>query len=406
MLKKHVSGLIFVSIGMFFRLGAGLLVLIYIARVLGSEEFGKFALWLAVATIFVIPINFGFATAILREFGREEVDKSQLLASVFAAKVMLSLAVWSVALLLFWVMPDGFGAGVFVLIVAQTFESFTELYSLSFRAKGAYRKEATTASVVAALQLALILLAGVYFESAFEFAAVFALTRICGLVLTRLSSASVFGKIRCGSFKAGREIIKNSFPYGLEIFLNTVYTQVDSILIGAVLGLRSVGLYQAGMKMVLGFSRVGPVVAMYILPHLTQLFAARKESAPIIASVLGAFGLLGAILWFLLAQFSQAIELEIFGNSYDGLAELLSVFGALLFVRFIETAFGMVLVAKGLQGKKVIVVTIQLVFLLFVGVPWMIWQGLVGWLFAVILSTVFLLGMYAWLLYSNNSKLN
>lgn len=397
-MRRHLGGLVFVSVGTFFKLGSGLLVLIYIARVLGSEEFGKFSLWLAVATMAVIPVNFGFATAVLREFGQVDVDKRKVLSSVIAAKIQISFAVWTLVIVSSMFIPEGYRIGALVLVAAQTFESFAETYALSFRAVGAYKREALSASVVAAFQMLAILFAGLFLDEALGFAIVFAASRLLGVFLFRCYSKQAFGVIGCASFSEGRALIKSSFPYGVEFFLNTVYTQIDSLVIGMVLGVRAVGLYQAGMKIVLGFSRIGPIVAMYLLPYLSQSYVTKRNVRIHATGVVASFALFGAVLWVSIFMFSEFIEVRVFGESYEGLGELLSLFGALLFVRFVETGFGMVLVAKGLQGRKVLMVAVQIVILFATGVPLMLYQGLSGWIFSAIFSTVALLLMYIRLL--------
>lgn len=403
-MRRHLGGLVFVSVGTFFKLGSGLLVLIYIARDLGSEEFGKFSLWLAVATMAVIPVNFGFATAVLREFGRVDVDKHKVLSSVIAAKIQISFAVCVLVVVSSLFIPAGYRIGALVLVAAQIFESFSETYALSFRAMGAYRKEALSASVVAAIQMLAIFFAGIFLDEALGFAIVFAASRLLGVFLVRCYSRQAFGLIGCASFSEGRALIKSSFPYGVEFFLNTVYTQIDSLVIGMVLGVRAVGLYQAGMKIVLGFSRIGPIVAMYLLPYLTQSYVAKRNARSHATGVVASFAVFGAVMWLLIYIFSGFIETRVFGDSYDGLGDLLNVFGALLFVRFVETGFGMVLVAKGLQGRKVLMVAVQILILFAAGVPLMLLQGLSGWIFSSIFSTVALLLMYIRLLSSPRAE--
>jgi O-antigen/teichoic acid export membrane protein len=165
------------------------------------------------------------------------------------------------------------------------------------------------------------------------------------------------------------------------------------VLIQSQLGVRAVGLYQAGMKLVQGVSRLAPILALYLLPRLTRVVKAGGLQQAVLT--LGVFGGIGALSGGVLALAAEPLTHVLFGAGFAELSHLLPWFGLLLALRFLETGAGLVLVAADLQSRKVWLVALQLLVLLGGGVWALQRWGLMGWLWVAIGSTVMLLGLYA-----------
>jgi O-antigen/teichoic acid export membrane protein len=158
---------------------------------------------------------------------------------------------------------------------------------------------------------------------------------------------------------------------------------------------RAVGLYQAGMKLVQGVSRLAPILALYLLPRLTRRVQAGGMEQAVFT--MGVFGGIGLLSGGALAVAADPIANTLFGPRFAELGALLPWFGLLLALRFIETGAGLVLVAADLQRRKVWLVALQLLVLLGGGVWALSTWGLLGWLWVAIGSTVLLLMLYIWL---------
>jgi len=67
-----------------------LILLAYVARLLGATEYGKFSFALAFVSLFVVFSNFGLSDIITREFSREK-EKEKEFYSIISLKIFLSL---------------------------------------------------------------------------------------------------------------------------------------------------------------------------------------------------------------------------------------------------------------------------------------------------------------------------
>lgn len=397
------SSLLVIS-GFVLRLGAGMLVFVLMARRLGPEAFGTFSYWLAVATLATIPVNYGLGSALLRSFGIAPGSSTRSLGEALTTKLFISALVvlCSVAAMFFL---SSVSATVFgLLLAAQLVDSFAEVYNLMFRVHGDFSKETVTASLTSLLHIILMLAALFVWNNLVLVSAAFFVSRTVGCLITYWRGRRCTGPIALESISAVPKVLKGCLPYAVEIFLITAYQQLDSILIQAILGPAAVGLYQAGMKLVQGVYRLAPVFAQVLLPSLSKAHSENELTTRSALRSTYTFLAVGAAGAILMAAFSSFITSRLFGPQYQALAGLLPLFGLLLFFRFSETGLGLILVAQGLQARKVWLVGAQLLAILVAG-TWALKNfGLAGWQIANIVSLAILLILYLLLMIARAKK--
>jgi O-antigen/teichoic acid export membrane protein len=393
------QGFLLALTGHVLRLGSGMLVFVVLARTLGPSGFGEFSYWLAIATLLTIPVNYGFGTMVLHRFGSEPEQAQRTMNEVLTARLALGATVLVVGgCALPWLSPHA--AVLFAaLLVAQVGESFNELYTLGFRAKSQFREETITASLVSAWHIIVMLAVALWLHDVVAAAVAFAASRLSGMLLTRRRCHRYFGIVRTAPLATTPGTLRRSWAYALELGLFTTYSQLDSLIINAFLGPTVLGLYQAGMKLNQGASRIAPVLAQILLPELSRRAVADQGCgfARYAARALGVFAAIGAcgaaVLMVNPAWFANLL----FGQKYAGLAPLLPLFSCMLFMQFVETGAGLTLVARGLQGKKVWLVAAQLIVLLSAGAWALRAQGLPGWQLSNVASVAALVVGYGWL---------
>ena len=128
--------------GNVLRLGAGLLIIVLLARRLGPDGFGVFAYGLAVASLAVMILNFGLSTAVLRRFGAEPERSLDALAEALTGKLLLLGPLLLLAFAGAALLPSPAGPVFLALLLAQAAESFSEVYQLAFRAASRFKDEA------------------------------------------------------------------------------------------------------------------------------------------------------------------------------------------------------------------------------------------------------------------------
>lgn len=379
------------------RLAAGMLVMVGMARMFGRADFGHFVYWMAVATLTTVPVNFGFGTYVLRQIGVSRNYYHPVMAAALTAKLLFAALVLAGCTLACALLPPADALVFGLLVLAQLFDSFGEFFNLGFRRDGHYRAEAATAVATSLLHLAFMGVAIGLLGSVVWAAAAFAVSRAIGLVVVALRSMARAGAVRPAPLCSVPALLRATWAYGGELALSTSYSQVDTLLVNAVLGSAGVGLYQAGMKLVDGACRLAPVLAQFVLPALAK----RQDDPPAFRSVarrvmalMGGIGLAcAALLW----AGAGVITHKLYGPQYSALEALLPLFGAVLLLRFLETGLGLILVARGQQHRKVWLVALQLFLVIGAGYPALQQFGLAGWQLAVIAGLVLVLLLYGML---------
>jgi len=392
--QSAIKNLSLVLVSFVLRLAAGMLVMVFMARLFGRAEFGHFVYWLAVATLVTVPVNFGLGTYVLREIGIDRTRYHPVMGAALTTKLLIGAAVTLGCLLACALLPVADAAVFGLLALAQLFDSFGEFFNLGFRRDNRFQAEAQTAVATSLLHLCVMAVAVGLAGSALYAAAGFALSRGIGLLVLALRSAAATGQVKPAPLGTVPPLLRATWAYGGELALFTAYSQVDTLLVNSVLGAAGVGLYQAGMKLVEGVCRLAPVLAQFVLPSLAARHTDAQSFNRFAARVVGVMGSIGLLGGAVLAFGAEPLALRVYGTQYAGLAPLLPLFGAILVLRFLETAFGLLLVARGRQNTKVWLVAGQLLFVIGAGYPALHSAGLMGWQWAVVAGLVLVLILY------------
>lgn len=324
-----------------------------------------------------------------------------MMSAVLTAKLILTLAVCLMTLLsFFFLIPDAQSRTYFcLLLLAQVAESFAEFYNLGFRVRGQYQHEGILSSTTSLVHIVVMLSTLFAMQSLLAVCVAFACSRLLGLWFTAIYITHIWQGVRPGSIKNGLTVIKSGWPYALEIKLSTLYTQLDAVIIFNLLGATTLGIYQAGMKLVLGVCRLSPVLAQLVLPKVSYAYThSPKTSRLLFFKTFLGFCAIGVLAMLVMTMFADWITKTLFGAKFAALSQWLPVFGAILWLRFMETGAGLILVAKNLQAQKVFFVFIQLLAMITLGYLAIKYRGLAGWLGVSVGALVFVLGAYFYLI--------
>ena len=113
-----------------------LFLLIYVARILGATEYGKFTFALAFVSLFVIFFEFGLSNIVTREFARDK-EREKEFFSILSLKVLLSLGTLTLILIgSFLVTSDpDIQKVIWILAVFSSAGNFSEIIYAFFRAR-------------------------------------------------------------------------------------------------------------------------------------------------------------------------------------------------------------------------------------------------------------------------------
>lgn len=391
-----VKNIFFMGSSTAIRLGCGMLTFIVMARLLGPEQFGVTMLWLSVATLVSMVANFGLTPYLLKEIGANPHNADEIMNQAFSIRLLLSALVISISLCgLVWVSSEQ-RIVCFVLLLAMLFDTITEFLNVGFRATNRFSAETRIAVITALLQFLVIsTLLYLLDRTAIVAGIGFMFSRFVTTLLTWNSQRKYFRNLKPVKFKETIVCIRKTYAYAIDYCLQSLFGQIDSVILNHFVGPAAVGVYQAGMRIFMGAAQAAPVLANVFLPKASALATRDCKSAEFsieVKRIQLAFVLLGAAFGFSMAVFNDVIVDFMFGVDFSDLKVLFPWLGFLFFLRFFASAWGMILTSAGMQLFRTVINAVQWGVSLSL-VPFLVVNyGVIGWVITISIGQ-FILGV-------------
>lgn len=252
---------------------------IVLARVMGPTVYGTFALALSLAALLAIPADLGLTQAAARFVSERRSNYGQarhVIGRALRIKIAISLAV---AILLFWLAgPIAAAYGIeamapalriaSLVIVGQSFYIFLRAVFLALGRSDKMLTMSLSESVIelSGSILLVILIGGATAAMAgraigFVSAALLGLALAFRLFLGKKSEPSGVVSKDLLTYAGAMVIIDASF---------VAFTQIDVLIIGALLGPNQAGIFEAALRAVAGLSYPAYAVAAAAAPRITS----------------------------------------------------------------------------------------------------------------------------------------
>ena len=279
------NNLAFMSVSVLARLTSGVFLFVLLARAWGAEVFGSFMLPYVITSLAVILIDYGFGLQLVRAISLMRNDAPRRVARALGAKLILTGLVFAGSVLILNLFRTSFEfQGLYwALMLATTLNSFAVFFSLPLRALDRFKVESQTA-VVGNLALIVVVCGLVFFGvGAFGVALGFMVARLLYAGLAYAALKKTLGPLPWRSMRLDEtlSVLVSGFPFGVHLALGTLYFQVDTLIIQKLLGSYEVGIYQAGMRLLLGGLILTEVLNNVFLPLMAQLSNQPRELADI-----------------------------------------------------------------------------------------------------------------------------
>jgi O-antigen/teichoic acid export membrane protein len=378
------------------RLAGSLALFLVMARAWGPVRFGAFMYPYAVATILARVVDYGFAVQVARDIGRTAHDAAAVLGRALGAKLLLIAPTVALAGLAGATLREPEARAVLACLVWDAAAgSFALLLAVPLRAAGRFDDEAATTAWAN-----LMLVGGVggvlwLGGGPVTAALAFALARTAHLALAWRACRRVLGAAPRPRLRGvALPTLAAGLPFAVHAAVGTLNVNVDTLVVQHSLGAASVGVYQAGMRLLLGALVVADALNYVYLTRLAAAYRAPAEFDRMATRMTRHLVALGvAVYAALLAGGGPAAALAFRG--YPGLDALLPLFGFLAFVRYAGVSYGTALTLGDRQGLRVVATAAVLALGLALNVVVVPRFGLVGAVVVAVLTHVVLYGVYA-----------
>ena len=382
------------AVTMGLRLIVGFLVFVMVARYLGVVQFGIFMYWMTVSALVALLVGFGSAPYMLKEIGENPKNRQQIVGSVGASKfVLVAFVVLASIVATPWI-----GNATLVywcLLFTALSEIISEYIFCAFRGMNDYLTEVWFSTVLSFVHLVLL------------FAAITADAGLVGIALTFMVSRAIAALVagityrrRFGEFgirqnwSNWKSTLQKNKAYAADSFLTNIYSQLDNILLKHLAGPESLGIYQAGLRLMQGLNNISPVLSNVYLPKIAYDINHGNDHSPtagLLYNQLVGFGLIVALGTLFLNE--QIVNL-LYGSQFEALKPLLPWFGVLLLLRLFASNFGILLTASGHQASRAWSVGACLIIIVISGVVLIPTYGALGMVWSALIATLVLAVTY------------
>jgi O-antigen/teichoic acid export membrane protein len=223
---------------------------IYVARILGASEYGKFTFAMAFVGLFIIIADFGLSQIITREFAREK-DKEKEFSAIVSLKIILCIvALIPILIGSFFITSDPVTQKIiFILAASALVESFTNIIYAFFQARQKMEYLSFGVILAALVTIAAGLFILFYFPSAQNLSKAY----LSASVITLFFILFYFNfKIQRLAISFNKSIWKKfllmSWPLALAGAAGSICNQTDSVMLGYFKQITQNGWYNAAYR--------------------------------------------------------------------------------------------------------------------------------------------------------------
>lgn len=263
----YIANIIVKAIALFYN--------VFLARVLGVENFGLYTLALSYFVLLAAVSDFGIARFLIREGAKNRKNINLFFSTVLTLRVFLTVTVFVIFTIGLYLFDPSESRVLLILLallalmpqsIGVTFDNvFISLQKIKISAIGVVITSISTTSA------GIFLILSGYGVTSAIMALLFG--EMVHAVFLMLLFAKEKGLVESYIFqlRLAKEVLKNSLPFGLLSILGLVYFRVDTLLLSYISGSYDTGIYAAAYKFLEALVFVPSSLAVVVFPLMVQL---------------------------------------------------------------------------------------------------------------------------------------
>jgi len=314
-----------------FRMGIVFALNIWVTRYLGPEKFGLLSFASAFVSLFLAIANLGLFGIVIRDVvmypeSRHKIIGTALVLKILGGVVCVCLTLTTIR----FIRPHDPATFLLVSIVAagmifQAFDVFDFWFLSQLQSKNSLLAN-LPGFVLVSLGKVILILTGAPLE-AFAWAAFFEIILAgIGFLFVYQKTSRELCKLRM-SLEWAKSLLRDSAPLIFAGLMLMVYTRIDQVMLGQMLGDRSVGVYSAAVK-IAEFWYVFPgLVLQSIFPRIIE--AKKKGDVHYYDTLQKVFDSMAVISYLFvlpLCLFAKPIIVLLYGSAYADAGTVLAVY--------------------------------------------------------------------------------
>jgi len=256
-----------------------LILIIYVARILGAGEYGKFTFALAFTVLFLVFADFGISSIVVREFSREK-EREKEFYSVLSLKLSLSLvAIILILIGSFFITQDPIVRKVILILgIFNLISNFSTIIYDFFKSR--QKMEYQAFGIL--LEAVLVTIFGFFiifnFPSIENLSYAYLLSSLMALIFVLfLFHFKIFPLKISWKVDIWRRFLSMSWPLALASLFVTLYFDINSVIMGHFGQIIQTGWYNAAYKIVAAVFTIIGFISIAFFPVLSKSFKESKE---------------------------------------------------------------------------------------------------------------------------------
>ncbi|MEH1837393.1 MAG: flippase [Nostoc sp.] len=312
------------------RMGASLVVGVWIARYLGVQQYGLFNYALAFVSLFSPIFTLGLDDVVVRHIVRQSSNKEEILGTTFWLKLLGGVAsvLLAVGTMLFLGENETLKIWlVAILGMAGVFRA-TDTIELWFQSQ-VQSKYTVIAKNIAFLlnsiiKIALIVTKAPLLAFAWVTLAEFVMSAIGLLIIYQVKGSSLW--LWRWSFSVAKTLMKDSLPLIFSGFAILIFMKIDQVMLGQMIGNTEVGVYSAAVRVSEIWYFIPGAIVSSVAP---TIYVAKEKSESLYYQRIGQLLSLMTCISFGIALpmtfLSDNIIMMMFGSGYAEAGGILAV---------------------------------------------------------------------------------
>ncbi len=324
----HNTGWLFAD--KILRMGVGLVVGVWVARYLGPEQFGAFNYAIAFVALFGAFASLGLDGIVVRDIVREPERKLEILSSAFILKLCGGCVAFSISLGAIFIMrPADSQTHWLVGIIAagmifQSFDAIDLWFQSQVQSKYTVLAKNGAFLILAVVRVFLILNKAPL--TAFAYAALAEIIiGAIGLIWFFRNTHFLFTLNKNELMR----IVIAAFPLFIQVFLISVNSRIDQVVIGSYLTTKDLGIYSAASRITEIFYFLPTVIGISVFPYIASVTDKRELENKII-KVSGHALRLCILIYVIILVFSDNLISVLYGNKFAEAGNILKIYSAIL----------------------------------------------------------------------------
>jgi len=345
--------------GRAFGVALSLVSIGFIARYLGQEGFGSYALILAFLSIFNILADWGLYSLMTREISRPGADEKKIASNIFSLRVVILLIFLALALVIVWFFPYSLQIKIGVAVGAASFLflSASQVLMGIFQKYLRVDKAILSEIIGRTIQLVLII-CFIHLDLGFFSILVALVISSASIFILNFSFARQYVRLTFSfNFPYWKKLLKTALPIAVSLVLTLVYFKIDSIFLSLPIINRSstnpvidVGIYNIAYKVLEGLIFFPAMFVGLVMPLLSKFaFSNRNQFKKIFQKTLDVLIIIIIPLIVGLLILSLPIVTLIGGKDFIASAQPLQVLVFAVGLIFLGNLFGHSIIALDKQ---------------------------------------------------------